>query len=206
MKTINIISSNKRLVNEWKSQLDKSYSVKSYRDVEAVKAALDEDAYVILHDDCDKKELMVLIDMLHEQCCKRHILVLRSQPDLDEGEDFLSHEIGGFGNVHMNTPVLLQALEVMTAGNVWLYPPLMHHIIGKINHLNVNKELPELFQTLSDREKEVATLVATGETNAMIAEDLKISPNTVKLHMSSIFEKLGIKSRVALALQMSHHQ
>ena len=206
MKSVYIITTNNRLAEYWKVLLEKSYSVKIYADVDNVKGDLDKDAYVILHDDCEQDELMALIDILHEHCQKRHILVLRSQPDLNEGEAFLSHEIGGFGNAHMNDPVLLQALEVISTGNVWLYPELMKHIIGKINHLNVNKENPELFDDLSEREKEVATLVATGETNAMIAEDLKISPNTVKLHMASIFEKLGIKSRVALALQVSHKQ
>jgi len=206
MKSVYIITTNNRLAGYWKQLLEKIYSVKIYKDVDNVKEDLDNDSYVILHDDCEKDELMALIDMLHEHCPKRHVLVLRSQPNMNEGETFLSHEIGGFGNAHMSDPILLQALEVITTGNVWLYPELMKHIIGKINHINVNKENPELFDGLSDREKEVATLVATGETNAMIAEDLKISPNTVKLHMASIFEKLGIKSRVALALQVSHKQ
>jgi len=205
MKTVHIISSNSRLVDSWRAIFESNYEVKTYPEAEAVRSSIGEDAYLLLHDDCESAELMTLIDMLHEHAPKRHILVLRSQPDLDEGETVLSHEVGGYGNANMNDPVLLQAMEVISSGNVWLYPQLMTHIIGKINHINANKELPERFESLSTREKEVANLVAAGETNAMIAEDLSISPNTVKLHMASIFEKLGIKSRVALALQASHH-
>lgn len=51
---------------------------------------------------------------------------------------------------------------------------------------------------LSRREIEVARLAAKGYTNAQIAETLFISTETVKRHMASIFEKLGIESRKEL--------
>lgn len=51
---------------------------------------------------------------------------------------------------------------------------------------------------LSRREKEVARLAAKGYTNVQIAEELYISVETVKRHMSTIFEKLEIESRKEL--------
>ena len=54
------------------------------------------------------------------------------------------------------------------------------------------------FSILSRREFEVARLAAKGYTNAQIAEELYISIETVKRHMSTIFEKLGIDSRKQL--------
>ena len=59
------------------------------------------------------------------------------------------------------------------------------------------------FSLLSRREIEVARLAAKGYTNAQIAETLFISTETVKSHMNSIFEKLGISSRKEL---MNLHQ
>ncbi len=52
---------------------------------------------------------------------------------------------------------------------------------------------------LSRREKEVATLVAGGSTNAEVAGSLFISERTVESHLASIFNKLGVDNRMQLA-------
>lgn len=53
---------------------------------------------------------------------------------------------------------------------------------------------------LSDREKQIAFLVARGLKNKAIAEELSISENTVKRHLQSIFNKTGARDRLELAV------
>lgn len=55
------------------------------------------------------------------------------------------------------------------------------------------------FQSLTEREKEVARLIASGMLNKVIADRLGISLTTVKTHRANVFAKLGIKKAVELA-------
>jgi DNA-binding CsgD family transcriptional regulator len=60
-------------------------------------------------------------------------------------------------------------------------------------------------ETLTAREKTIAARVAMGLSNAEIAGDLKISIQTVKNHLSSVFEKVGVTSRLELATWLFSH-
>jgi len=61
---------------------------------------------------------------------------------------------------------------------------------------------------LSEREQEVMTLVAQGLPNKLIADTLSISTRTVEVHRARIFDKLGVRSRVALSrvAEARHHR
>ena len=57
-------------------------------------------------------------------------------------------------------------------------------------------------EPLTVREREVAAAVARGLRNKQIAEELGISAETVKRHLASIYGKLALRGRLALAIHM----
>lgn len=75
---------------------------------------------------------------------------------------------------------------------------IINRMIGKKKPVEKIESPALQTSLLSRREKEVARLAAKGYTNTQIAEELYISTETVKRHMSTIFEKLGIESRKEL--------
>jgi DNA-binding CsgD family transcriptional regulator len=56
---------------------------------------------------------------------------------------------------------------------------------------------------LTHREREVALLVADGLRSREVAERLAIAPQTVKSHLKTIFDKLGVRNRVELARRLA---
>jgi len=59
---------------------------------------------------------------------------------------------------------------------------------------------------LTDREREVLTLVAKGLANKQIARSLGISERTVKAHLTSVFQRIGVTDRTSAALWATRHR
>jgi DNA-binding NarL/FixJ family response regulator len=68
-------------------------------------------------------------------------------------------------------------------------------------------DIAERFAALSRREQQVVNLACDGLSNRMIAEKLGVNEGTVKSHLHTIYDKLGVQSRIALmiALDQSRH-
>lgn len=200
MDTICLYTKNNRLSQKWKELLSKENSIVICTEFKQLARLCDELNFIVYNSEEDYETICYELDQLVEKSTKRNILVLRSLPDLEEGENLLSHNISGYGNSNMSDDIFIQAINVIKNGSVWLYPDLMEDLINKVNKINANSNALKQLENLTTREKEIATSISEGKTNKAIAKELNISLNTIKVHISSIFEKLGIKNRVALAI------
>jgi two-component system, NarL family, response regulator NreC len=125
-----------------------------------------------------------------------NILILTMHDD----EEYLFRAIqaGASGCILKSAPhdELMSAIESVSLGNAYLHPAatkrLMEEYLGSI------KDSHDTYHLLSDREKEVLTLVAKGYANKEIAEQLVISVKTVETHKGNLMEKLQMRTRPEL--------
>ncbi|GAA2986801.1 response regulator [Actinokineospora diospyrosa] len=120
--------------------------------------------------------------------------------DLDE-HVHAALRAGASGFLLKDTPPrdLLAALRVIAGGEALLAPTTTRRLIAEFTKLPAPVRGPARLP-ITDREREVLTLVARGRTNVEIAEHLHISPGTAKSHVRSLLMKLGARDRVHLVL------
>ena len=93
---------------------------------------------------------------------------------------------------------LLRGIEVVAAGDALLAPSITRRLIAEFAARRDPADPPPALAELTEREREVARLVAEGLTNGEIAGRLVISPLTAKTHVSNVLRKLGCRDRAAL--------
>ena len=94
---------------------------------------------------------------------------------------------------------LAQAIREASAGRPTLAPEAVQALVRR------PAPSPELGNDLTDREREVLSLVAAGLSNAEIARRLNVGVSTVKYHLRGIYSKLGAANRAeAVALALEH--
>jgi len=92
--------------------------------------------------------------------------------------------------------LLVQCIRKVAAGGVWLEKEAIGRALGKL--LQGGGEGVRARNILTPREIEIVKMVAEGFGNREVAERLFISEGTVKTHLHTIYEKLGLKGRVQL--------
>jgi two-component system response regulator NreC len=91
------------------------------------------------------------------------------------------------------TSDLLEAIRVVSRGEVFLYPAMAQKLVR--GYLNLEEWENDTQTILSPREKEILFLMAEGYSYKKIAEKLVISPSTVYSHRSNLMSKLGLNNR-----------
>ncbi|WP_144276226.1 response regulator transcription factor [Demequina sp. NBRC 110053] len=111
---------------------------------------------------------------------------------------------------------LVNAVRVVAAGEALLAPEVTRRVIERFSahrpsdgnaaeadHVSAEDYVPppEAIGDLSEREVEVLQLMARGMSNQEIAQELWVSPTTVKTHVSHILTKLGVRDRVQAVVE-----
>ena len=92
---------------------------------------------------------------------------------------------------------LVEAIRVVAGGDALLAPTATRRLLDRFLVTDVTPAAPTgSLDRLTEREREVLTLIARGASNAEIAERLVVSETTVKTHVSAILRKLEVRDRV----------
>jgi len=93
---------------------------------------------------------------------------------------------------------LFAAIRAVAEGELAFSDEIARSVLdAMVSH---QKSAPTSMDRLSERERQISYMVARGMRNRDIAGDLKISENTVKRHLQSIFSKTGSRDRLELAV------
>ena len=131
--------------------------------------------------------------------CPTRVLVLTTF-DLDEYV-YGALRAGASGFLLKDTPPadLHAAIRVIADGDALLAPKVTRRLITAFANGTPPTVTPEL-DVLTNRERQVLTLVAAGLTNSEISEQLFITVGTAKVHVARLLHKLGARDRVQLVI------
>ena len=101
--------------------------------------------------------------------------------------------------------VLLDALRAVAAGDYWLDRSRVSNFLDVMRKLTGPSGPDGVAYGLTERQREIVTAVVDGLNNREIAERLRISEHTVKHHLTQVFNKTGVSTRLELALLATQH-
>jgi len=176
---------------------------------EALALAQREQPNIILLDlDLGESSGLDLLPLLFGIVTEARVLILTGLRDLESHRQAVRAGAMGVVLKDKAVEVIIKAIERVSAGEVWLDPRLTASLLSDFTRPNrPAKPDPEAkkISALSKREREVVELIGKGLKNKEMAERLFISEITVRHHLTSIFEKLGVSDRIELMLYAYRH-
>ena len=175
---------------------------------EALELAVSETPDVILLDfDLAGEDGLSFLPELREAANNARVLVVTGIRDPETHRRAV--RLGAMGVVLKDhtVEILIKAIEKVHAGEVWLDRTTMGNVLNEMTRKTSDQVDPDeaKLKTLTERERQVVTLIAEGLKNKQIAGRLFISETTVTHHLSSIFSKLDVSDRLELVLYAFGH-
>ena len=140
------------------------------------------------------------------------VIIGREWSEKKQIEAFASG-VSGYCDKKISPDLLIRVIESVLNGEIWVPRHLIPKVISSLIEKNIwplsrqeesgaITEKKERLNTLSEREMQVALMIARGNVNKKIAMMLSITERTVKAHLSNIFKKLDLQDRIQLAIFM----
>jgi DNA-binding NarL/FixJ family response regulator len=181
-------------------------------DIEIVGEATDGEEVVLLLNRCSPDVLLLdikmekmnglqLLPQIVGQYPQLRAIVLTAQISQAESVKAIKDGARGIILKHAASEFLIKGIRKVFEGELWADTSTMTRVVESLSQkYRGDRDLEKDRKELSQREKEVVGLVASGHRNKEIANKLFISEQTVKTHLSNIFQKLEISDRLELAL------
>jgi two-component system nitrate/nitrite response regulator NarL len=129
---------------------------------------------------------------------------------VEKSEIVKALQLGAWGVVlkESATELLFKAIRSVVAGQYWVGRDNVFDLVQALRRTDPGEGPPGPRQTfgLTPRELEILSPVVAGLSNREIARKLSVSEETVKHHLSNIFDKVGASNRVELTLFAVHHR
>ena len=133
------------------------------------------------------------------------VIMLTTFGDDENIYDALQAGASGFLLKDSRPEEVINAIRAVAAGEALLSPAVTKRLVDQFVATTSRPEFSDRYEFLTDREKEVLSLVAEGLSNQEIADRLFVSFSTAKTHVSNVLTKLGLRDRVHAVIFAYQH-
>ena len=167
----------------------------------------DSDLHRLVLLDCqgkDKKRLLAeLRPYLRQSGFANHVALFNVSRDQGIEQSCVPEGIRGFFYEEDQLEIFLKGVKAVREGDWWLPREVMIKCIIEGTDEDVSSRRGS--EILTSRQTEILAQVAVGASNDEIAENLSVSPHTVKTHLYNIFKKIKVTNRLQAALWAAKH-
>jgi DNA-binding NarL/FixJ family response regulator len=125
------------------------------------------------------------------------VIILSMHSDQETVVKALGEGAAGYLTKSADSAEVLNAIRAVHRGGSYLQPQVAHFLLGALR--NKGRTAPPA--ELSDREQEILRRVAEGQSNRHIAEELFVSPSTVKAQLRGLFRELQVSTRTEVVVE-----
>ena len=150
--------------------------------------------------DINTKDLWIDMDSLKssngDQC---YLAFCNVEPKMEIEEAAVASGVQGVFYKNDSPHMIRKGISAILKGDLWYSRKVLYRFLVGKNTSNHKTEHPAV-KTLSERQKEILALIASGFSSKMIAGRLNISTHTVKTHTYNLYKKLNVNSRLQATL------